>query len=89
VPETIRDLQAAGIKIWMLTGDKFETAENISFSCNLIKENFEIYKIRTVDDVNRICSERHIALNKKYQKEGRNRALIAEASALKTIFSDQ
>jgi P-type E1-E2 ATPase len=45
VPETIHDLQMAGIKIWMLTGDKFETAENISFSCKLIKEDFEIYKI--------------------------------------------
>jgi len=45
VPETIQDLQMAGIKIWMLTGDKFETAENISFSCKLIKEDFEIYKI--------------------------------------------
>lgn len=29
VPETISDLQSAGIKIWMLTGDKLETAENI------------------------------------------------------------
>lgn len=33
VPETIKDLQTAGIKIWMLTGDKFETAENIGLSC--------------------------------------------------------
>lgn len=46
VPETIHDLQMAGIKIWMLTGDKFETAENISFFCKLIKEDFEIYKIQ-------------------------------------------
>ena len=29
VPSTIHSLQAAGIKIWMLTGDKLETAENI------------------------------------------------------------
>lgn len=36
VPQTIRELQSANIKIWMLTGDKLETAENISFSCNLI-----------------------------------------------------
>ena len=36
VPETIRDLQAAGIKIWMLTGDKLETAENIGYSCKLL-----------------------------------------------------
>ncbi len=33
VPATIHDLQAGGIKIWMLTGDKLETAENIGYSC--------------------------------------------------------
>ena len=29
VPETIKDLRMAGIKIWVLTGDKVDTAENI------------------------------------------------------------
>ena len=32
VPKTIDDLQNAGIKIWMLTGDKLKTAE--SFDLN-------------------------------------------------------
>lgn len=36
VPETIRHLREAGIKIWVLTGDKIETAINIGFSCNLL-----------------------------------------------------
>lgn len=44
VPETIRDLIKANIKIWMLTGDKMETAENIAKSCNLIQHNFEILR---------------------------------------------
>lgn len=66
VPETIHDLQMAGIKIWMLTGDKFETAENISFSCKLIKEDFEIYKIQDFEDVERVCSEQGIARNQKH-----------------------
>ncbi|CAG8515945.1 8749_t:CDS:2 [Funneliformis caledonium] len=38
VPETIDKLRKAGIKIWMLTGDKRETAINIGYSCSLIKE---------------------------------------------------
>ncbi len=37
VPETIRDLIRANIKVWMLTGDKMETAENIAKSCKLIQ----------------------------------------------------
>lgn len=36
VPETIADLLKANIKVWMLTGDKLETAENIARSCRLI-----------------------------------------------------
>lgn len=36
VPETIFDLLKANIKVWMLTGDKLETAENIAKSCKLI-----------------------------------------------------
>ena len=46
VPETIRDLRYAGIKIWMLTGDKMDTAENIALSCNLISHNIMNFKIK-------------------------------------------
>jgi magnesium-transporting ATPase (P-type) len=45
VPETINDLQEAGIKIWMLTGDKLETAENIGYSCKLLKNDMIVWKI--------------------------------------------
>ena len=45
VPETIKDLRMAGIKIWVLTGDKINTAENISLSCNLISRNQKLFKI--------------------------------------------
>lgn len=46
VPETIRDLLRANVKVWMLTGDKMETAENIAKSCNLIQEGFEVLKYK-------------------------------------------
>lgn len=36
VPETISDLKRAGIKIWVLTGDKLETALSVACSCNLL-----------------------------------------------------
>ena len=35
VPEVIHDFQRAQIKVWMLTGDKFETAKNIAASCKM------------------------------------------------------
>ena len=36
VDETIKILRDAGIKIWVLTGDKIETAINIGFSCKVL-----------------------------------------------------
>ena len=45
VPETIRDLRLAKIKIWMLTGDKMNTAYNIGLSCNLISKSMKIFNI--------------------------------------------
>ncbi|KAI2664891.1 Phospholipid-transporting ATPase ID [Labeo rohita] len=38
VAQTIEQLARAEIKIWVLTGDKQETAENIGYSCNLLRE---------------------------------------------------
>ncbi|KAJ6795622.1 putative phospholipid-transporting ATPase 9 [Iris pallida] len=37
VPECIDKLAQAGIKIWVLTGDKMETAINIGFACSLLR----------------------------------------------------
>ncbi|KAK5664228.1 hypothetical protein OQA88_444 [Cercophora sp. LCS_1] len=39
VPETIHTLQEAGIKVWVLTGDRQETAINIGMSCKLLSED--------------------------------------------------
>ncbi|MBN3314889.1 AT8B1 ATPase, partial [Atractosteus spatula] len=43
VPETIAKLAQADIKIWVLTGDKKETAENIGFSCQLLTDDMQIH----------------------------------------------
>ncbi len=38
VSQTIANLALAGIKIWVLTGDKQETAINIGYSCQLLTD---------------------------------------------------
>ena len=38
VPETIEHIRRAGIKLWVLTGDKIETAINIGYSCRLLDD---------------------------------------------------
>lgn len=47
VPDTIHTLQQAGIKIWILTGDRQETAINIGLSCRLISESMNLVIINT------------------------------------------
>uniref|UniRef100_A0AAQ6A609 Phospholipid-transporting ATPase n=1 Tax=Amphiprion ocellaris TaxID=80972 RepID=A0AAQ6A609_AMPOC len=42
VPETIETLQRAGIKVWVLTGDKQETAINIAYACKLLHANDQL-----------------------------------------------
>ncbi|XP_067888832.1 probable phospholipid-transporting ATPase IM [Heterodontus francisci] len=39
VPQTIETLSKANIKIWVLTGDKQETAVNIGYACNMLYED--------------------------------------------------
>uniref|UniRef100_A0A7N8WSB3 Phospholipid-transporting ATPase n=1 Tax=Mastacembelus armatus TaxID=205130 RepID=A0A7N8WSB3_9TELE len=46
VPETIACLNLADIKIWVLTGDKLETAMNIGYSCNMLRNDMnEVFVI--------------------------------------------
>nr|CAG4647660.1 EOG090X00X3 [Moina brachiata] len=42
VPETIKALIAADIHMWMLTGDKQETAINIGYACRLLDSSMEL-----------------------------------------------
>jgi phospholipid-translocating ATPase len=59
VPDTIKSLQDAGIKIWMLTGDKLETAENIGESCKLLhNENMIKMRLSSKKDVEEFCTEK-------------------------------
>uniref|UniRef100_A0A5B6ZSR3 Phospholipid-transporting ATPase n=1 Tax=Davidia involucrata TaxID=16924 RepID=A0A5B6ZSR3_DAVIN len=41
VPQCIDKLAQAGLKLWVLTGDKMETAINIGFSCSLLRQGMK------------------------------------------------
>ncbi|CAI4058117.1 hypothetical protein SKDZ_04G3180 [Saccharomyces kudriavzevii ZP591] len=46
VPDSIALLAEAGIKLWVLTGDKVETAINIGFSCNVLNNDMELLVVK-------------------------------------------
>ncbi|XP_069510371.1 phospholipid-transporting ATPase VB isoform X2 [Ambystoma mexicanum] len=47
VPDTIASLREAGIQIWVLTGDKQETAINIGYSCQLLDQSDTVFTLNT------------------------------------------
>ncbi|KAJ8407670.1 hypothetical protein AAFF_G00275270 [Aldrovandia affinis] len=71
VPETIEMLMKADIKIWILTGDKQETAINIGHSCKLLTKNMGLVVINedtldgTRETLSRHCGMLGDALHKE------------------------
>jgi magnesium-transporting ATPase (P-type) len=52
VKSVIKEFIEANINVWMLTGDKLDTAESIGYSCKLLMEDTEVFKIRDTDITN-------------------------------------
>ncbi|XP_023572662.1 phospholipid-transporting ATPase IK [Octodon degus] len=49
VPDTISSLKKGNMKVWVLTGDKQETAVNIGFACQLLTDDMLILEARDVN----------------------------------------
>lgn len=69
VAETIDALTQRDVCVWMLTGDKLETALNIAFSSQLISEEDEVLTVNNVEDFSKEGQIEEIL--KKSRKEGR------------------
>ncbi|KIK63428.1 hypothetical protein GYMLUDRAFT_41114 [Collybiopsis luxurians FD-317 M1] len=63
VPEAIETLHRAGIKLWILTGDKLQTAIEIGYSCNLLKQEMDLM-ILSADSAEKARSQIEAGLNK-------------------------
>ena len=66
VPEVIKELRQADIKIWMLTGDKLSTAYNIGLSCNLINKDIKTF---FVEGIEKKLDENFNVVNKDEQEK--------------------
>ncbi|KAK9278755.1 hypothetical protein L1049_028332 [Liquidambar formosana] len=73
VPECIDKLAQAGIKMWVLTGDKMETAINIGFACSLLRQGMK-----------QIVINSETPENKALEKMG-DKSAIAEASKASVV----
>ncbi|XP_023443441.2 phospholipid-transporting ATPase IC isoform X2 [Dasypus novemcinctus] len=100
VPETISKLAKADIKIWVLTGDKKETAENIGFACELLTEDTTICYGEDINSLLHTRMENQRNRGGVYAKfvppahepffpPGGNRALIITGSWLNEILLEK
>ncbi|XP_017961003.1 probable phospholipid-transporting ATPase IA isoform X2 [Drosophila navojoa] len=84
VPETIDALLQAGIYIWVLTGDKQETAINIGYSCKLISNTMDILILNEGSlDATRDAVLRHVGEFKSSSTKDANVALVIDGKTLK------
>ena len=93
VPKCIATLAEAGIRLWVLTGDKMETAINIGFACSLITEEMKQFIITgDYDDVEELehmaAAETDQALKDKVLWEARQVLRDRIKSTLQKIDAD-
>uniref|UniRef100_A0A8C7M8F8 Phospholipid-transporting ATPase n=1 Tax=Oncorhynchus kisutch TaxID=8019 RepID=A0A8C7M8F8_ONCKI len=88
VPETIETLLRAGIKIWILTGDKQETAINIGHSCRLLRKNMGLLVVNeeTLEGTRAALSHHCGMLGEALHREN-DVALVMDGETLKYALS--
>uniref|UniRef100_A0A3P9Q2U5 Phospholipid-transporting ATPase n=1 Tax=Poecilia reticulata TaxID=8081 RepID=A0A3P9Q2U5_POERE len=88
VPDTIATLMRAGIKIWVLTGDKQETAINIGYSCRLVTHGMSLIIVNedSLDATRATLTTHCSSLGDSLRKEN-ELALIIDGQTLKYALS--
>ena len=89
VADTIHFIRDAGIKVWVLTGDKIETAINIGHSCKVLTQDTEIHIVDGTrsSDVVRQLSHAQAQINELPKDE--DHALIVSGDSLLKIMKQQ
>ncbi|XP_052278042.1 probable phospholipid-transporting ATPase IA isoform X3 [Dreissena polymorpha] len=88
VPETIANLAKADIKIWILTGDKQETAINIGYSCKLLREGMPLLIVNEFNlDGTREKLRKHVEDFGESLRKDNEVALIIDGKTLKYALS--
>ncbi|XP_048588932.1 phospholipid-transporting ATPase IF isoform X3 [Nematostella vectensis] len=87
VPETIEAMREAGIKVWVLTGDKEQTAVNISHSCGHFKHGMDLMFV-TRRSSPRECEQELLQFKQKVQSQpDKLFGLIVDGMSLVHIFN--
>mmetsp|Transcript_18923 Transcript_18923/g.32304 ORF Transcript_18923/g.32304 Transcript_18923/m.32304 type:complete len:282 (+) Transcript_18923:1539-2384(+) len=87
VANTIQFMKDANIKVWVLTGDKVETAINIGVSAGLLDSSMEQFIFEKTEK-EEVCTSLSKMVKDVQTYKGKKRALIISGSSLATIDSE-
>merc|ERR1712078_197919 len=90
VPQCIELLAGAGIRIWMLTGDKLETAINIGFACSLLRSRCK--KKEATHKASQMISRELadiLTSMKRHKNSGKEYAMIIDGKALNIALTPE
>ncbi|RKO89133.1 hypothetical protein BDK51DRAFT_23151 [Blyttiomyces helicus] len=86
VPETIDYLLKCGIKIWLLTGDKMETAINIGNSSQLISPDMHVIILSTRSEEQCANLIESVIHEMNSRQDGRRNALVVDGQTLTYVL---
>jgi phospholipid-transporting ATPase len=87
VPQTIEKLHGASIRIWVLTGDKLETAVNIGYSCSLLEPKTTLLQLSSPVAITAALND--FADQMSNLKGPQNAAIVLEAAATQEILQQE
>ncbi|XP_062539523.1 phospholipid-transporting ATPase IF isoform X2 [Armigeres subalbatus] len=88
VRDTLESLRNAGIKVWVLTGDKVETALNIALSCGHIPDNAFKYFVTECTTVDEVQQHFDVFSFEMFRAPDREYALLIDGASLAIALKD-
>jgi len=89
VGDTISRLRAAGIKLWVLTGDKLETARNIGYSTKVLSDRMEVLVLDSPPNTGADALRKELSVMmsaaSSASDEGREVALMVTGASLELV----
>ena len=93
VPGTIAAVRAAGMRFWVLTGDKVETAVSIAYSSNIFEHGMKVTnvanpttRVSLIEDLQAAVAERHMALSHGLVLDGQCVDILEDGLGRKSLM---
>uniref|UniRef100_A0A7N5ZWJ7 Phospholipid-transporting ATPase n=1 Tax=Anabas testudineus TaxID=64144 RepID=A0A7N5ZWJ7_ANATE len=87
--ETMEALQGAGMKVWVLTGDKMETAKSTCYACRLFQRNTELLEltVRTLEDGGRRRKPTSLLCCRSWSSASQDYGFIIDGATLSMVLN--